>query len=89
MSLSSVRRYIVIVREGGSLTPRKRPGSEPKLDEGARRLLKADLKERPATLPERCRFLIGWPERRLVNPPFPAAQTAGVEPKKGIRVLRP
>jgi transposase len=44
--------------EGRSLAPKKRPGSKPKLDEGARRLLEADLQERPAaTLPQRREFL--------------------------------
>ncbi len=34
------------------------PGSKPKLDEGARKLLEADLRERPAaTLPQRREFL--------------------------------
>jgi hypothetical protein len=41
-----------------SLDPKKRPGSRPKMDEAARRLLKADLRERPtATLPRRCEVL--------------------------------
>src|SRR5215212_1661596 len=44
--------------QGRSLAPKKRPGSKPKLDEGARRLLEADLRERPAaTLPQRREFL--------------------------------
>src|SRR3712207_381014 len=34
--------------EGRSLAPKKRPGSEPKLDDGARRLLESDVEERPA-----------------------------------------
>jgi transposase len=61
VSLSSVKRYAnKMADEGRSLAPKKRPGSRPKLDESARRLLEADLKERPAaTLPqrERCEFL--------------------------------
>ncbi len=58
MSLSSVKRYAKMADEGRSLAPKKRPGSKPKLDESARRLLEADLKERPAaTLPQRCEFL--------------------------------
>ena len=58
VSLSSVKRYAKLADEGRSLTPKKRPGSKPKLDERARRLLEADLEERPAaTLPQRCEFL--------------------------------
>ncbi|MDP9479101.1 MAG: hypothetical protein M3R38_26045 [Actinomycetota bacterium] len=54
VSVSSVKRYAAAAREGRSLAPERRPGSEPKLDEGARRLLEAGLEERPAaTLPER------------------------------------
>ena len=57
-SRSSVKRYAAMAREGGSLAPKKRPGSEPKLDEGAKRLLEADLERRPAaTLPERREYL--------------------------------
>ncbi len=58
VGISSVKRYVAAAREGRSLAPKKRPGSQPKLDEGARRLLEADLEERPAaTLPERREFL--------------------------------
>ena len=58
VGISSVKRYVAVAREGRSLAPKKRPGSKPKLDEGARKLLQADLEERPAaTLPERREFL--------------------------------
>ena len=58
VGISSVKRYVAAAREGRSLAPKKRPGSKPKLDEGARRLLEADLEERPAaTLPQRREFL--------------------------------
>jgi transposase len=58
VSLSSVKRYVGKARQGGSLSPRKHPGPRPKLDERARRLLEADVEERPAiTLKDRCRFL--------------------------------
>ena len=54
----SLKRYVATYREGRSLAPKKSPGSKPKLDEGARRLLEADLEERPAaTLPQRREFL--------------------------------
>ncbi len=55
---STVKRYAAAAREGRSLAPKKRPGSTPKLNGAARRLLEADLQERPsATLPQRCEFL--------------------------------
>ena len=58
VGISSVKRYVSTARQGRSLAPKKRPGSKPKLDEGARRLLEADLNERPAaTLPERREYL--------------------------------
>ena len=58
VDLSSVKRYVATAREGRSLAPKRRPGSKPKLDERARKLLEADLEERPAAiLPERREFL--------------------------------
>lgn len=58
VGISSVKRYVATAREGRSLAPKRRPGSKPKMDEGARRLLEADLEERPtATLPQRREFL--------------------------------
>lgn len=58
VGISSVKRYVAAAREGRSLAPRRRPGSRPKMDESARKLLEEDLEERPtATLPERCAFL--------------------------------
>ena len=58
VGISSVKRYVAAARQGRSLTPKKRPGSKPKLDEAARRLLESDLEERPAaTLPQRREFL--------------------------------
>jgi transposase len=54
VSLSSVKRYVEKAKRGGSLAPKKRPGSAPKLDEKAMKLLEEDLRERPfATLRER------------------------------------
>ena len=47
VSLSSVQRYVGMASKGKSLAPKKRPGLKPKLDEKTRRLLAADLKERP------------------------------------------
>jgi transposase len=58
VGISSVKRYVATYREGRSLDPKKRPGSKPKLDEGARKLLEANLEEHPeATLPQRREFL--------------------------------
>jgi len=59
VGVSSVKRYAAAAREGRTLAPKKPPGSRPKLDEeAARRLLEADLDERPAaTLPHRREFL--------------------------------
>jgi hypothetical protein len=54
----AIQRYVAGAREGRSLAPRRSPGSRLKLDEGARRLLEADLQERPAgTLAQRREFL--------------------------------
>jgi transposase len=58
VSLSSVKRYLNKAERGGSLAPKKRPGSAPKLDEKARKLLEDDLHERPfANLQERCDYI--------------------------------
>jgi hypothetical protein len=58
VGISSVKRYVAAARAGRSLAPKKRPGSKPKMNETARRLLETDLEERPAaTLPERREFL--------------------------------
>ena len=58
VSLSSVKRYAKAVREGRSLSPGKAPGKKPLLDEKAKKLLEADLEERPfAKLSERQQYL--------------------------------
>ena len=58
VSRSSVKRYAKIAEEGRPLAPKRRPGLRPKLDETARRLLEADMEERPAaTLSERRELL--------------------------------
>ena len=48
LSLSSVKRYVGAACEGRSLRPKKQPGMSPKIDSNGRRLLEADLQERPA-----------------------------------------
>jgi transposase len=58
VSLSSVKRYAKLADEGCPLVPKKRPGSKPKTGQDARKLLEADLEERPAaTLAQRREFL--------------------------------
>lgn len=58
VSRSSVKRYAKLAEEGRPLSPKKRPGLKPKLDEAARMLLEEDLEERPAaTLRPRREFL--------------------------------
>jgi transposase len=59
VSLSSVKRYAKAVREGRSLSPGKAPGKRPLLDEKAKRLLEADVQERPfAKLADRREYLL-------------------------------
>jgi transposase len=53
VSRSSLKRYAATRREGRPFTPNKHPGSKPKLDERARKLLEADLEERPTNHPQR------------------------------------
>jgi transposase-like protein len=48
VSFSSVKRYVKMNAQRGSLAPSKPPGSPPKIDDRARRLLELDLQERPA-----------------------------------------
>lgn len=58
VSRSSVKRYAKLSEEGRPLTPKRRPGLKPKLDVCARKLLEADVEERPsATLSERREYL--------------------------------
>lgn len=58
VSLSSVKRYVNKANQGESLAPKKSPGSAPKLDEKATKLLEEDLEKRPyATLQERSDYI--------------------------------
>lgn len=58
VSLSSVKRYVEKAKRGEPLAPKKSPGSAPKLDEKALKLLEEDLKERPyASLQERRNYI--------------------------------
>src|SRR4030095_10232460 len=47
VSLSSLKRYAKLAKEGRPLAPTKRAASKPKLDQRASKLLEADLKEHP------------------------------------------
>ena len=58
VSLSSVKRYARLARQGGYLAPGKGSGRPAKIEENAKKLLEKDVEERPAaTVSERCRFL--------------------------------
>ena len=58
LSLYFVKRYVGAACEGRSLRPKKQPGMRPKIDSNGRRMLEADLKQRPAaTLSQRREFL--------------------------------
>ena len=58
VSLSSVKRFAGMEREGSSLAPRKPPGRPRKVGEREEKLLAADLADRPAaTASERRRYL--------------------------------
>jgi transposase len=58
VSLSSVKRYINKANHRESLAPKKSPGSLPKLDEKANKLLEDDLQARPfASLRDRCEYI--------------------------------
>ena len=58
VSPSSVKRYARISRQGGSLAPKKETGRPPKIEEAAQKLLKEDVKQRPAaTVSDRRHFL--------------------------------
>jgi transposase len=48
VSRSSVKRYAKLAEEGRSLAPKKRPGSKPKMNQKATKLLEADVHKRPA-----------------------------------------
>jgi transposase len=58
VSLSSVKRYARMARQGDSLVPKERLGRAPKVDEKVKKLLDQDMKERPAaTIAKRISFL--------------------------------
>jgi transposase len=58
VSRSSVKRYLKAVRQGRSLSPGKAPGKRSSLDEKSRKLLEADVEDRPfAKLKQRQEYL--------------------------------
>src|SRR3954468_21519420 len=58
VSLSSIKRYVNKADRGESLAPKKSPGSAPKLDEKASKLLEDELQEHPyLTLQDRCKYI--------------------------------
>jgi len=61
VSLSSVKRYVKKADQGEPLAPKKSPGSAPKLDEKATKLLEEDPKKQGpffATLQERRDYIL-------------------------------
>lgn len=66
VGISTVKRYMSKVQRGEPLEPGKAPGRLPKISERERKLLKADLKERPfARLSDRCDYLQAVSEVRV------------------------
>src|SRR5215218_4051998 len=69
ISLSSVKRYSRLANQGESLAPRKGGGRPPKADEATKRLLEADISNRPAaTVAERRHFLESFAGKTLSEP---------------------
>src|SRR5215212_2633327 len=65
VSLSSVKRFTRMEREGDSLAPKKPPGRPPKGTDATMRLLEADLAERPAASASERRSLPGAHDERV------------------------
>jgi transposase len=58
VGISSIKRYVNMAQKGEGLLPKKAPGTERKLDQGATRLLEEDLHRRPeATYQQRAKLL--------------------------------
>jgi transposase len=88
VSLSSVKRYSRMARQGDSLAPKRRPSRAPKVDEKVKNLLNEDMKERPAaTIAQRISFLesiIG--ERLSYSTIWRLLKRLGWSRKKGVWV---
>ena len=84
VSLSSVKRYAKMADEGRPLAPKKMPGSRPKTGQDARRLLEADLEERPAAprFPRGASSCRGRAGSRLASPRSPGCSSGWASPEK-------
>jgi transposase len=66
VSLSSVKRYARIARQGGSLVPKKGSGRPREIGKDVEKLLEEDVEEHPsATISDRRRFLEGLTGKTL------------------------
>jgi transposase len=90
VSLSSVKRYSRMARQGDSLAPKRRAGRAPKVDEKVKKLLNEDMKERPAaTITERISFLQSITGERLsYSTIWRLLKRLGWSRKKGVWVQR-
>jgi transposase len=86
ISLSSVKRYARLARQGGSLAPRKGGGRPPKADEATRKLLEEDIRRRPAaTVTNRRHFLQSLTGKTLSEPTLRRLlKRMGFSRKKGL-----
>ena len=86
VSISSVKRYARLARQGLSLVPRKGGGRPPKADEATRMLLEEDVQKRPAaTVAERHRFLENLTGDSLSEPTLRRLlKRMGFSRKKGL-----
>jgi transposase len=79
----TAKRYVKQLDESGSLAPKKRPSSRPKLDESAMRLLKEDVEARLGHPPAEKRIPRGGSRGRgKRSNGWPGNQVPGREPKK-------
>jgi transposase len=83
VGLSSVKGYVKMAQQGGSLTPGKPPGRESKLDQCGMKLVKEDLHARPAlTYNKRAEVLEGVLGVRVSKSTICWAFAAWVTPEK-------
>ena len=86
ISLSSVKRYVRLAKQGRSLAPRKGGGRPPIADETTKRLLEEDMRKRPAaTVADRRHFLERFAGRDLSEPTLRRLlKRMGFSRKKGL-----
>ena len=86
VSLSSVKRYVRLANQGGSLAPRKGGGRPPKADEATKKLLEEDIRRRPvATVAQRRRFLEDFAGKTMSEPTLRRLlKRMGFSRKKGV-----